>query len=187
MIYENTVAIPKVGAGSTITTGQLVFSLSNPERLKFAAEIDEDDIDRISSESMATIKLEVQDKIFEGKVSNIDQKITATESGAEVFLARLVINKPEKNLRIGMKGEATFILESKNNILRVPIEAVFDEEEKSIVYVNDNGEAKKVEITLGLENNEYYEIKSGLKEGNEVIVGSNTKELKNGSKIRIKQ
>lgn len=185
LIYENTAAVPKVGFGSVTTAGQLIFSLFNPERLKFAAEIDEDDISQINHEAIASIKLDAGDRVLEGKVSSIDQSLTTTESGAKVFLTRLILTKTEKDLRGGMKGEATFVLEARKGILRVPIEAVFDEEDKNIVYINDDGQAKKAEIVLGLENDEYYEVKSGLNEGDEVLVGSKVKEVKSGSKIKI--
>lgn len=62
------------------------------------------------------------------------------------------------------------------------------EEIKECVFINDNGKAKMVYVTTGIQDNDYIQIKTGIKEGDEVISGPYTavsKSLKNGSKIKV--
>ena len=62
------------------------------------------------------------------------------------------------------------------------------EEIKEYVFLNVNGEAKMVQVTTGIQDNDYIEVKTGLKSGDEVIsgpYGAVSKTLKNSSKIRV--
>ncbi len=62
------------------------------------------------------------------------------------------------------------------------------EEIKECVFLNVNGEAKMVQVTTGIQDNDYIEIKTGIKPGDEVIsgpYGAVSKTLKNASKIKV--
>ena len=60
------------------------------------------------------------------------------------------------------------------------------EEEKEVVFVNDNGTAKKVEVVTGISDYDNIEILEGLEEGQEVVTGpfvAVSKRLKGGESI----
>jgi len=62
------------------------------------------------------------------------------------------------------------------------------EEIKECVFINQNGVAKMVYVTTGIQDNDYIEIKSGINVGDEVIsgpYGAVSKILKDGSKIKV--
>ncbi|MBL7934368.1 MAG: efflux RND transporter periplasmic adaptor subunit [Bacteroidia bacterium] len=62
------------------------------------------------------------------------------------------------------------------------------EEIKECVFVNDNGVAKIVYVTTGVQDNDFIEIKSGVKVGDEIIsgpYGAVSKILKNGKKVKV--
>ncbi len=97
----------------------------------------------------------------------------------------------------GMTAAVEVITDRKDNILLVPIAAVTtrgkntdnvqedpqgppkeeepkskkEEKIKELVFVNDKGKAKTIEVTTGISDFEFIEIKSGLKAGDEVISG----------------
>lgn len=63
-----------------------------------------------------------------------------------------------------------------------------DEETKEIVFVIENEKAKQRIVKTGIQDNEYIEVKSGLKKGDEIISGpysAVSKVLKNGSKVKV--
>lgn len=63
-----------------------------------------------------------------------------------------------------------------------------EEEIKECVFINQNGKAKLVYVTTGIQDNDYIEIKKGLNVGDEVIAGpygAVSKLLKDGSKIKV--
>lgn len=62
------------------------------------------------------------------------------------------------------------------------------DEIKECVFVNDNGIAKLVYVTTGVQDNDYIEIKSGIKIGDEVIsgpYGAISKMIQDKKKIKI--
>jgi len=61
------------------------------------------------------------------------------------------------------------------------------EEEKEVVFVNDNGTAKKIEVVTGISDYDNIEILEGLEEGQEVVTGpfvAVSKRLKGGEPIK---
>ena len=74
-------------------------------------------------------------------------------------------------LAVGNTGMITLILDSRENVLRVPVYAVHTAAEKNYVYVEgDNGIREAKWVTVGLEGNDYAEIVEGLEEGDLIIV-----------------
>jgi HlyD family secretion protein len=60
-------------------------------------------------------------------------------------------------------------------------------EDKTVVFINENGVAKMVEVRTGISDYDNIEILSGIKEGAEIITGPFTavsKRLKDGDKVR---
>lgn len=115
--------------------------------------------------------------------------------------------------RPGMSATVDIQTRRRNNVLSVPIQAVTtrqdttgkvkrsslaegtEEEEttnrtsesfKEYVFVYDNGVARLREVKSGIQDNNYIEIISGLKEGEEVIsapYSAISRQLKNGDKV----
>lgn len=116
--------------------------------------------------------------------------------------------------RPGMTASVDIITNRKSNVLSVPLSAVTtrdpkalkrgnrdeeeeqapdseekpknDEESKEVVFVNDNGKAKMVEVETGISDYENIEIISGVELGQEVVSGpflTVSKRLKEGDNI----
>jgi HlyD family secretion protein len=67
-----------------------------------------------------------------------------------------------------------------------------EEREKlaKVVFLKDGGKARMVKVTTGIADDTYMEIKSGIKEGDEVISGSYSaisRKLKDGAKVEIEK
>ncbi|MES2679148.1 MAG: efflux RND transporter periplasmic adaptor subunit [Bacteroidota bacterium] len=63
-----------------------------------------------------------------------------------------------------------------------------EEKIKEYVFVLDNGTAKRVEVKTGIQDNDYIEISSGIKKGEEIICGpysAVSKSLADKSKVKI--
>lgn len=63
-----------------------------------------------------------------------------------------------------------------------------DEDFQKVVFINDNGIAKRLEVETGISDNTHIQILSGLEAGNEIVTGSYrilSRELNDGDKIRV--
>lgn len=82
------------------------------------------------------------------------------------------VDNPNKVLRISMTAQVYIVLGKADDVLYVPSMAVQNrEDDRATVYVlKDDGELDEREVVFGLDNNVNVEIKSGLNEGESVVV-----------------
>ncbi len=164
-------------AGVNVTTSD-TFTIIDPASIVFEAEVDETDIGQISIGQQVTLTLDsYQDSEFIGAVSKIAFLAVTTSSGGTAFIVDIAL-PDNTNLRFkpGMNGDAKILLKENKNVLTVPFDAVFNEEDKSYVYVYELGKAVKKEVQKGIEGDAAIEINSGLSQGEKVI--ENASEVK---------
>jgi multidrug efflux pump subunit AcrA (membrane-fusion protein) len=94
------------------------------------------------------------------------------------------VQVPNNGLEIIPGMYATIVLKADEhpNALAVPIEAVSEGKQSSVLVVNPNNEVEARPVTLGLETPDKYEILSGLTEGERVMVG-NPSHIQPGQKV----
>ena len=106
---------------------------------------------------------------WEGEVRNVDD--LGQSSTTAVKLIADFTENDKLDLRLGMQTEMTVYTESKNNVLLVPSSAVIRTGSKNVVVLaKDGGRFQSVDVVTGLDNDEFVEIISGLKEGMKVVV-----------------
>ena len=106
---------------------------------------------------------------WEGEVRKVDD--LGHSSTTAVKLIADFKENDKLDLRLGMQTEMTVYTESKNNVLLVPSSSVIRTGSKSIVVVaKGGGRFQTVDVVTGLDNDEYVEIVSGLKDGMSVVV-----------------
>lgn len=167
----------------TATTGvQLLstdyFELINPETLIFRAEVDEADIALVTPNLQAKIELDAYpDKIIETYVNYVSFTSSETSSGT-VFLVEMPLNATQYGLdffRIGMNGDVAIELETKPNVLTIPLIALKERDGKTYVDIKTSDDPNDInfeekEISLGLETDEKVEVVSGLTEQDQIVV-----------------
>jgi multidrug efflux pump subunit AcrA (membrane-fusion protein) len=98
------------------------------------------------------------------------------------------VDVPNPSLVImpGMYAEVVLTVERRNGALAVPLEAVANiESSPSVLMVDANDVIRERRVELGLENAHRVEIRSGLKEGDLVLVGGRS-QFRPGQKISPK-
>ena len=75
----------------------------------------------------------------------------------------------DDELIVGLEADVTVLLEDAINILKVPAECVYSDDDGSFVYiVDDEKKVQKKYVTTGLKDSLYTEIE-GLDEGAHVV------------------
>lgn len=146
-------------------------------------DINETDINKIEVGQEVEITLDAySDQIFKGEVT---KKSSISENNANVITFEITVTPDESaasSLLYGLSANLTIIEESAQNVLYVPTGAVYKQNGKQYVDVvtatteeltseNISQYTKPVEVTTGISNYNYIEIKSGIKEG-DVIMAS---------------
>lgn len=83
----------------------------------------------------------------------------------------------------GVMVKITMTTKRSENVMTVPIDAVYHESEKSYVYTYSNGKANKTYVETGLFDNEVIEIVSGLSDTDQVITTWSS-QLRNGVEVK---
>ncbi|MGL4740244.1 MAG: efflux RND transporter periplasmic adaptor subunit, partial [Sarcina sp.] len=130
------------------------------------------------------INIEVEDngKVFEkvATIENISKEIDERTKQYDITISF----KNDEKFKKGVFVRAYIEVNSKEDVLVIPKDALIREEEKTFVYTVENGLSVKKEITLGAQNHKEVEVLSGLTESEQVVIKG--KEFINGSnKVNI--
>lgn len=166
--FAGTVNSININAGEEIFATTEVVKIADNGSLEFAAEVDETDIPKVKKGQDAQISLDAfEDENFDSEVLFINTQSIQTSTGATAYEVKLELPK-DRGFFLGMSGEGEITVDTKQNVLAIPIEAVVDDK---FVYVRKNGEFVKKEVTLGISSESDVEITLGLSDGEEVATG----------------
>ncbi|MGE5607512.1 MAG: efflux RND transporter periplasmic adaptor subunit [Bacteroidota bacterium] len=119
---------------------------------------------------------------FNGKVAQI---APAADKTSKTFPVKIALDNSSRRFKAGMLAEARLSFNERNNILKIPAEAIVDEIGTKAVYVVEKDTARRRIVTPGISDGKMVEILSGLGE-NEFIVILGQNNLEEGSKVVVK-
>jgi Cu(I)/Ag(I) efflux system membrane fusion protein len=112
----------------------------------------------------------VPGRVYTAKVAAVDSILNATTRTAR---ARILMATPDENLRPGMFVHVKLHVPLGKK-LAVPFDAVLDTGDNQIVFaVKGAGTFDPRSVKLGSQADGYYEVLSGLEEGEEVVTSAN--------------
>lgn len=166
-----TITSLSISSGDSVNSADTIAHITDYKSLQTTISVDELDISKIKVKQAAEITASAfEDEKFEGVVTEVASSGTA-ENGVSSFDVTISITDP-KSLKIGMSTEAKIVIESKEQALYVPLEAVYTSGDQKYVLVpsSDSTNSTKVTVETGLTNDTYTEITKGLAEGNRVLI-----------------
>jgi len=175
---------PAVGAG--VAQQAPPFSVVDLSGSTFVAEVDEADIARVKPDMATIIRFDAYpgDDV-KTTVTAVQAAARQTATGGTVFPVDLSLADVAVDLLIGMKGDAEIKVKAVPTALVIPIEALFDENGTTFVYVLEAGTLKKTEIKVGATTDTQVQVIRGVKEGDEVAL-SGAETLTDGMAVRVK-
>jgi RND family efflux transporter MFP subunit len=87
-------------------------------------------------------------------------------------------------LRPGMFGRIEVVYDQRTDALTVPRVALLEDEGEPAVYVIQGKKAKRTTVQLGYTNGEIAEIRSGLKEGDQVVTAGKVA-IRDGTEVQV--
>ena len=176
------ISIPDEGE---VCTDKHYIVIQSTNTLSISSSVDEDELSKISVGQEAEITIEALNKTVTGYVTKIDNSGTYSSSGSK-FAVTITFENNGKIL-LGMTAKCSIILEKAENVIAVAKEAITTSNGKSYVKLKDlDGSLKQTEITTGISNDAYTEVKTGLNEGDIVYIEKSTSSS-NGSNFRNRQ
>ena len=155
---------------SAYSTDVEAFTISSDEDMVLAVSVDELDINSVELGQEATVELDaIEDETFTGEVTAIGDTASAS-GGVAKYTVSLTIPKDDR-MKQGMNASATITIDSRENVVTIPVNALQEEGSKVFVYTeqdDDGNLSGEKEVTTGLSNGTTVEITDGLEEGDTV-------------------
>ncbi len=144
----------------------MVVNLDLPEQYRSKVKLNDRVI--VTPDSLPSIKLG-------GVVDNIPTLpvniIFWDSSSPKVYKSRIKFDQQSELLVNGMSVQVEIITKTLNNVLFVPVEAIFEDKERFFVYLQTPGGGnREVDVKIGASNDRYVEITEGLNEGDSIYL-----------------
>jgi Cu(I)/Ag(I) efflux system membrane fusion protein len=158
--------------GETIKQGQLLFKIANLNTVWANFDVYENQIDQFKKGQEVILSTNAHpNKEFKGKVDFIDPIL---DTKTRTVKLRVVLPNKEEVFKPGMfvEGNIKVFSTGKEALLKVPALAVLWTGERSVVYLKTNSTQaifEMLEITVGNQIGDYYEVLEGLNIGDEIV------------------
>ena len=198
---DGTVISVPVSEGQTVNANQTtptIVTIADLSKMKIKPEISEGDITKVKAgQEVSFTILSDSQTVYHSVIDSVDPANTTTSdssstssstssssssstSSAIYYYANVLIDNPDRTLRIGMTTENNIKIANAKDVLLVSNMAIQKRDGKSFVNVlNDKNQPEQREVETGVQNDFQTEIKSGLNEGEKVIVS----QVANGEKV----
>ena len=198
---DGTVISVPVSEGQTVNANQTtptIVTIADLSKMKIKPEISEGDITKVKAgQEVSFTILSDSQTVYHSVIDSVDPANTTTSDSSSTssstsssssssttsaiyYYANVLIDNPNRTLRIGMTTENNIKIANAKDVLLVSNMAIQKLDGKSFVNVlNDKNQPEQREVETGVQNDFQSEIKSGLNEGEKIIVS----QVANGEKV----
>lgn len=152
--------------------GTTICIIANMNELIFEGKIDESEVGKIKEGMEMVFKIgALADKKFLGNLEFISPK-GVVEDGSIKFIIKARVNLPKGDfLRAGYSANADLVLDKKENVLTIKEEVIQSTDDSLYVEIHKGNQVfEKRPITIGISDGVVAEVKSGIKEGEEIKI-----------------
>ena len=196
---DGTIISVPVSEGQTVNANQTtptIVTIADLSKMKIKPEISEGDITKVKAgQEVSFTILSDSQTVYHSVIDSVDPANTTTSDSSSTsslssssssttsaiyYYANVLIDNPDRTLRIGMTTENNIKIANAKDVLLVSNMAIQKRDGKSFVNVlNDKNQPEHREVETGVQNDFKTEIKSGLNEDEKVIVS----QVANGEQV----
>lgn len=194
--------------GMTNLPGATLMVISDMAELMAEIKVNESEVVRLKPGQAAQVTVEsLPGRVFQGKVFEVASASERTGQDANMYKVKVALDmsNPEvAQFRPGMNARAVVLTQEAKNVLRVPLQSVLEREgtaeeaqkkgllvaeSRSVVFLVKAGKAEERPVKVGIANTQFFELKEGLAEGDQVLTGPirKLKELKDRATVQLKK
>ncbi|MCW5937864.1 MAG: efflux RND transporter periplasmic adaptor subunit [Fimbriimonadaceae bacterium] len=166
-----------VASLNSFSAGTTIVRIEDRDHMQVRLEINEIDVARLSEGMKAEVLVDAfPEKKFTGRVATIAP--TNTSAGATTnnpdavvkYEVKVLLDDPLSLLKSGMSAKCSMRVIDRKNVLRAPIDRVGKDEKGYFVMVppdkpGPKAENKRIDVKVGAKSDTFYEIVSGVTEG----------------------
>jgi Cu(I)/Ag(I) efflux system membrane fusion protein len=158
-----------VVAGTRVMPGEVLYRIGNLGRVWVQAQFYESEAPLVAVDQPAVVSLAaIPGEPIEGRVSFVAPRV---DEKTRTLQARIEVSNPRLLLKPGMFADVR-VDRSLGRVLAVPSAALLVSGEHRYAFVQRaQGQLQPVEVMTGFTGGDFTEVRSGLKDGDRVVVG----------------
>jgi len=164
------IAVKEGQTVNAIQSAPTILTLADMDTMKVQAQVAEADV----------VRLKIGTPLYFSVLGAPETRINATVAGVEptpqtinnaiFYNAHFFVPNLQGLLRLQMTAQVTFILAEARNVLTIPVGAINGKNQVKVI--DTQGQISERKVDIGLRGNIVAEVKSGLKEGEKVVIAS---------------
>lgn len=171
----------KINQGESVNPGTPMFEIVDISKIAIVSGVPEDMVNQLSPGMKVRVEVvSAAVEPFEGTIT----QISPVPDQAKLYPVKIEIDNSKNLIKVGMFATGAVSLSEGIEGIAVPKEAVAHDNGKDYIYVVESGKAIRKEVAIGLGDETRFHVKSGLNDGEEVVIVGQGK-LQNGSLIKV--
>jgi HlyD family secretion protein len=175
-----------IEVGAEIYERQRIISIPDSTNMKVDLKVHETWIGKIEQGQPAKIVVSAfPDRTFDGKVlrkAPLADPENFWNPDVKVYSAEVLIDGTHPFIKSGMSARVEIIISHLKDVLTVPIQSVITDAGRKYCYVLNSEVPVRRQVELGDFNSDFVEVKSGLTEGDRVLLNPPRAESSRASK-----
>ena len=165
-----------IAEGEEVRENQTIIRLPDSSRLLVQAKINESRVEQVKTGMKCRITIDaIRDVELEGSVQSVSDypwpAFDRYRAHIKEYGTKIIINDAPKGLRTGMTAKVTILSDLIEDALQIPLPAVFRKKGQAYCLVaGEEEELELREIELGPNNMSHAVVRSGLQEGESVVI-----------------
>ncbi|GLU43930.1 efflux RND transporter periplasmic adaptor subunit [Allomuricauda sp. NBRC 101325] len=180
--FAGTIGLRTISKGTYVTPSTVIAKLVNTDELKITFAIPEKYASKVHVGTVLNFTTSDSKEEYEANIYAIDPQVDIT---TRTLRMRAIMDNHENKLYPGAFANIKLPLETVNDALLVPTEALIPVQNGKRIFVAQNGVAKEIDVEIGSRTGSSVRVLSGLHEG-DTIVTYGVMALQNGTPINVK-
>lgn len=176
-----------VSRGEYVDPGKPMIRLVQVDKLKAIAALPEKDVPFLQvGQKVEIIPAIINQQQVDSMTGTIEHIAFSAEEATRTYRTKISVDNSAGLLRSGMIVRARFVRRQFRQVITAPLYSVLKRDGKSLVFVEDNGTARKIDVKTGPSVGQRIVIGSGLNKGQRLIV-KGQQLLIDGAKITLQE
>ena len=166
--YADTGALIAAGTDESSNAMPIV-RLAQSGVLRLRMPVPESDADYMRIGGPAIVRVQATGETINTKIVRFTRSM---DRSTRTMLTEVDIPNADLHLAPGMYADTTFPLQRDGKAMMVPIDAIVEGDQPYVLIVDDSNHVVKSPVVLGIQGPNFYQVISGVKVGDRVIVGN---------------
>lgn len=172
---SGTIILRNVESGQSFTNTDSIFTMA--DRLTVKAQVDETDIAQVKVGQKGTVTLDAYPaNPVTGKVVHVAYDATVTNN-VTTYICDILPDDVPEFMRSGMTSNVSIEVSRKENVLKLPMTALIQDQEGSRVRIKNGESSSVIPVETGSDDGKFIEIVSGLDDDSIVLVEEKEKKF----------